>query len=264
MPIPESSDLLVQFKDGVEKVILNRPNVRNALRKKTLLELDSILDEFAFNSKVSALIITAEGDRVFCAGGDLKEMQKMGSSEAEEFARLAHRILEKMQKVNKPILAAVNGLALGAGCDLVTACDVSIASDLARFGMPSINVGLITPFGGTQRFPFLVGPVRAKYLFFTGEVLDANTAFQIGLVSKVVKHADLLKETETLAANLARKAPHTLAFAKQSLNSAFYNTIRYGEELEIQLYAKCFTERNTREAIAAFLEKRKPEFRTDP
>ena len=254
-------DLIVEVTDNIELVKLNRPRALNALRRQTLLELDSVIEEFSRNSEAKSLILSAEGERAFCSGGDIKEMEKMSSAEAESFARLAHQIFSRMQAVPKPIVAAVNGAALGAGCDLVTACDISIASEESAFGMPSFSIGVITPFGGTQRLPSIVGPIRAKYMFFTGEIVNARTAVQIGLISKVVKHEALMQEAQAVAAKIMTMAPIALKFGKQLINMATYGNPEEANELEIELYAKCFDTHDRMEGIRAFIEKRRPNFK---
>jgi enoyl-CoA hydratase len=254
-------DLIVEKKGKLQIIKLNRPKVLNALRERTFAELEAVLDEVSAHAQTGALIVTGVGDRAFCAGGDIKEMVHMASEEAAAFARLAHGVLEKMENLPKPILAAVNGLALGAGCDLAIACDIVVASEKAVFGEPPPGVGIITPFGGTQRLPRIIGPKRTKYLFFTGNTLDARTAFQMGLVNKVVKHAELLAETENLACKILARAPTALEFSKTLINSSMRQPIEKGDKLEVELYAKCFDTYDQKEGMKAFLEKRKPEFK---
>ncbi len=185
----------------------------------------------------------------------------MTSREARTFALLAHNVLEKIESLQKPILAAVNGLALGAGCDLAVACDLCVASERAVFGEPPPGIGILTPFGGTQRLPRIIGPKRAKHLFFTGETLDANAAFHIGLVNKVVKHEHVLKETKNLASKIITRAPIAVGFSKTLINSSMSKVLEEGDKLEVELYAKCFDTYDQKEGMKAFIEKRKPQFR---
>jgi enoyl-CoA hydratase len=254
-------DLLVETEDKIQIVRLNRPRVLNALREKTFIELGSVLDKFASDPQKRVLIITGIGDRAFCAGGDIKGMSQMTSKEAAIFAQVVHSVLEKIENTQKPILAAVNGLALGAGCDLVIACDLCIASERAVFGEPPAGIGVVTPFGGTQRLPKIIGPKRAKYLFFTGETLDANQALQIGLVNKVVKHENLLEETKKIAFKILTRAPIAVGFSKTLVNSSMSLTLEEGDKLEAEFYAKCFDTYDQKEGMKAFLEKRKPVFK---
>ena len=254
-------DLLVETEGKLQIVRLNRPGVLNALREKTFAELGAVLGEFAGDTQRGVLIITGVGDRAFSAGGDIKEMEQMTSKEATTFARLAHNVLEKIESLQKPIVAAVNGLALGAGFDLAVACDICVASVRAVFGEPPPGIGILTPFGGTQRLPRIIGPKRAKYLFFTGETLDANTAFQIGLVNTVVKHEHLLEKTKILARKILTRAPIAVGFSKTLINSSMSKVLEEGDKLEVKLYAKCFDTYDQKEGMNAFNEKRKPVFR---
>ncbi|MDH5450343.1 MAG: enoyl-CoA hydratase-related protein [Candidatus Bathyarchaeota archaeon] len=256
-------DLIVEREGKLQILKLNRPKVLNALRERTLVELESVLDKIAGDAKTRVLIITGVGDRAFSSGGDIKEMIHMTRKEAAAFANLAHRILEKMENLPKPILAAVNGLALGAGCDLAIACDLGVASEKAIFGEPPPGVGVVTPFGGTQRLPRIIGPKRAKYLFFTGQTLDAKTAFQMGLINKVVDHRQLLTETRNLASKILTRASTAIGFSKVLINSSMKQSLEEGDRLEVELYAKCFDTYDQKEGMQAFVEKRTPVFKDE-
>lgn len=253
-------DLLVEADGGIQVVRLNRPEVLNAIREKTFLELEAVLDA-ANDEKVGVLIITGSGDRAFDAGGDVKSLEKMTSGDAISFARLAHRVLGKIEGLPKPIIAAVNGLALGAGCDLAVACDLCVASRKAAFGEPPTGLGITTPFGGTQRLPRIVGPKRAKHMFFTGDTIDADTALQIGLVNMVVEHERLMYEAKNLAKRILARAPIAVGYCKALVNKSIGGNIEEGDEMEMELYARCFDTEDKREGTRAFLEKRKPLFR---
>jgi enoyl-CoA hydratase len=254
-------DLLVASEGPIDVVRLNRPAVLNALRAQTFRELESVLDAFAGDPQKRVLIITGAGDRAFSAGGDIKEMRQMTGREATAFARLAHRVLAKIESTPKPVLAAINGLALGAGCDLAIVCDVGVASERAVFGEPPAAIGLVTPFGGTQRLPRIIGPKRAKYLFFTGETLDAHQALQIGLVNRVVAHTDLVEEALNVARTICTRAPIAVGFSKILVNASLSRLLDDGDALEVKLYAKCFDTADQKEGMQAFLEKRKPVFK---
>lgn len=254
-------DLTVETEDELQVMTLNRPEVLNALREKTFHEMEKVLDHFALDAKIKVLIITGKGDKAFSAGGDIREMVNMTSEEALAFATLAHKVIFKMEKLEKPILAAVNGLALGAGCDLAIGCDLIIASDRAAFGEPPPSVGIVTPFGGTQRLPRIIGPKRAKYLFFTGESINAETAYQIGLANKIVNYKDLMKETKNLAYSILTKATTAVGFSKMLINASTRRPIEEGDKLEVKLYAKCFETYDQKEGMKAFIEKRKPLFK---
>jgi len=254
-------DLIVERMDRRLLVKINRPEVLNALRGDTFIELEQALKEFQDADEDWAMIITGAGDRAFSAGGDIKALAKMDSSDAASFAAMTHRILDRMESIPKPIVAAVNGLALGAGCDLAIACDLVVASEKARFGEPPAGLGITTPFGGTQRLPRIVGPKRAKQLFFTGEAIDAEEAHRIGLVNKVVKHEELLSETGRLVDKILERAPIAVGHFKRLVNFSSYWSLGEGDKLEQELFAKCFETEDKVEGTAAFLEKRTPVFK---
>lgn len=250
-------DIIIDVDGHIQIVKLNRPHVRNALRERTLLEIYSALKRFESDPERKVMIITSAVDGVFCAGGDVKEMIKMTSSDAKRFAETAHKVLEEIEGIPKPIISAVDGVALGAGFDLAIACDICIASRRAIFGQPPPAIGIITPFGGTQRLARIVGPIVAKYLFFTGETLDAERAYQLGIVCKVVEPEKLLEEAKDIAQRILTRAPLAIGFCKKLINSSIVKSI---DEEEVLLYSKCFETRDREEGMRAFLEKRRPTF----
>ncbi len=254
-------DLTVDTEEKIQILKLNRPGVLNALRQRTLHELETVLDEILLDLNTKVLIVTGEGDKAFSSGGDIKEMIKMTRKDAASFVNLAHRVLEKMEKLEKPILAAVNGLALGAGCDLAVGCDLVVASERAVFGQPPPGVGIITPFGGTQRLARIIGSKRAKYLFFTGQTIDAETAHQVGLVNKIVKHEYLMEETKNLAYQILTRSSTAVGFSKILINASMSKPLSEGDELEAEFYAKCFETYDQIEGMKAFIEKRRPIFK---
>ncbi len=254
-------DVIVEREDRKLLVKINRPEVLNALREDTFLELEQALKEFSGADEYWAMIITGVGDRAFSAGGDIKALNNMNSSDAAAFAAMTHRVLDRLESVPKPVIAAVNGFALGAGCDLAVACDMVIASEKARFGEPTAGLGITTPFGGTQRLPRIVGPKRAKQLFFTGETIDAEEALRFGLVNKVVKHDELMPETRRLVEKMLERAPIAVGYFKQLVNLNSYGSLGEGDKLEQELFARCFETEDKNEGMAAFLEKRKPMFK---
>lgn len=258
--VPVLDDLLLEKDDKIWVAKLNRPEALNALRKKTLLELEGILDGFSADGTAAALVITGAGEKAFCTGGDVKAMEKMTKEDAVAFARLAHRVLGKIEEIPKPIISAVNGYALGAGCDLAAECDICVASEGAVFGETSPGVGVITPFGGTQRLPRIVGPSWTKFLMFTGETIDAKTAFQIGLVNKVVPHEALMDEAKKVAKEILTRAPVAVAYCKKLVNYSLGAGLDEGDRLEVELYGGCFETDDRKEGTKAFLEKRKPVF----
>ena len=255
------NDLVVESEDKILLVRLNRPDVLNAIREETFKELEAVLDIFAENDQYGVMIITGTGDRAFSAGGDIKVLVGLSSDDAAAFAAMTHRILDKIENVPKPIIAAVNGLALGAGCDLTIACDLVVASDKARFGEPPAGIGITTPFGGTQRLPRIVGPKRAKRMFFTGDMIGAEEALQIGLANFVVAPDEVMAKTRELAEKILSKAPVAVGYFKRLVNYSSYGDMGDGDALECELYARCFDTDDQVEGMTAFLEKRKPVFK---
>lgn len=254
-------DIILEKDGKILLVKINRPEVLNALRGDTFIELEQALDEFADTDDLWVMIITGEGDRSFSAGGDIRALLAMNSSDAASFVAMTHRILDKMESIPKPIIAAVNGYSFGAGCDLATACDLVVASEKAIFGEPPTGLGITTPFGGTQRIPRIVGPKRAKQIFFTGESVGAEEALRFGLVNKVVKHGELMSETRKLAEKILQKAPIAVGYCKQLINLSSYGSIGEGDKMESDLFARCFDTEDKKEGMMAFLEKRKPVFK---
>jgi enoyl-CoA hydratase len=254
-------DLIVDREDKILLVKINRPDVLNALRRDTFLELEQTLTDFSSTDEMRVMIITGEGERAFSAGGDVRALLGMNSNDAASFASMTHRILDKMESMPKPVIAAVNGLALGAGCDLAIACDIVLASEKALFGEPPTGLGITTPFGGTQRLPRIVGPKRAKQLFFTGESIDAEMALKFGLVNKVVKHEELIPEARKFAGKILERAPLAVGYCKRLVNFSSYGSLEEGDKLEAELYARCFDTEDKTEGMRAFLEKRKPTFK---
>lgn len=249
--------LKIEREKDIITIILNRPEVRNILDTEIINELGNYLTEFENDDKTRVIIIT--GTDNFCAGANIKEVMEKHPVEAEKFSRLGHKVFNRIENMGKPVIAAVNGYALGGGCELALSCDIRIASESAKFGQPEINFGLIPGFGGTQRLPELVGIGRAKELIFTGRIIDAKEAQAIGLVNKVVKDGELMEKTKEMAQVLAQKSPLALKIAKNLIN--MHHDINKALEMEIMEFSECFASEDHLEGIKAFLEKRKPEFR---
>lgn len=254
-------DLIVERRDRKLLVKINRPKVLNALRGETFQDLEQALKIFQGSDEAKAMIITGAGDRAFSAGGDIKALAEMDRGDAAKFAAMTHRVLDRLEGVSKPVIAAVNGYALGAGCDLAAACDLVVASERARFGEPMAGLGIITPFGGSQRLPRIISPRRAKELFFTGEIIDAEEAKRIGLVNRVVEHGMLLPEANKLADRVLEQAPIAIGYFKRLVNYSVSGGLDEGDRLEQMLFARCFETEDMAEGVAAFLEKRKPVFK---
>ncbi|MEZ4268675.1 MAG: enoyl-CoA hydratase-related protein [Myxococcota bacterium] len=240
---------------------INRPEVRNALNRKTLVELRRAFFDFRHDQDARVLIITGAGNKAFVAGADIAEMAGLSQEEAEEFARLGQSLTSEIEAVPKAVIAAVNGYALGGGCELAMACDFILASDNAQFGQPEVGLGLIPGFGGTQRLARIVGRATAKELIFTGEIINAQRALAIGLANGVYSQAELLQRAGDVAKVIASKGPLAVGAAKRSLNRGYDLTLEVGMEFESMLFGSMFKTEDMREGTQAFLNKRKPEFK---
>ncbi len=246
----------VEDKEEIRIITLNRPGSMNILDTRMLVELGNALVDSEKNERIRAVIIT--GEKNFCAGADILELKEKHPAEALVFSRLGHEVFNRIENLEKPVIAAVNGYALGGGCELALACDVRIAAENAKFGQPEVNIGLIPGFGATQRLPRLVGIGKAKELILTGRVVDAKEAESIGLVNKVVKDEDLMRNSEEMALALAQKSPIIMKIARRLINKN--QEIEKGLEMESVYFSECFASRDHIEGISAFLEKRKPKF----
>lgn len=247
----------IDKKNGIGVVALNRHEAMNALNTGMLHELGDTVAELESDDRIKAVIIT--GVKNFCAGADVKELKEKHPREAEDFSRLGHNVFNRVEIMGKPVIAAVNGYALGAGCELALACDLRIAGEGAKFGMPEVNLGLIPGFGGTQRLTRLVGIGKAKEIILTGKIIDAKEAESIGLINSVVKDEELMDKAWEIAQVLAQKSPIAVKFAKNLINSN--QEMKRRLDMEIISFSECFASEDHMEGINAFLEKRKPRFR---
>lgn len=244
---------------AVVVIRINRPKVLNALSTDTLRELGTALGEMEGDPEVGAIVLTGTGDRAFVAGADISQFEDLSSAgEASQFALQGQAVLNKLESLPQPVIAAINGYALGGGCELAMACDIRLAADTARFGQPEINLGIIPGFGGTQRLPRIVGQSRAKLLCMTGEPIDADEALQVGLVDRVVPAADLLDEAQGLAQKLCSQAPAALALIKRAINGGLGGSLSEGLAYEAALFGLVFDTEDRREGVSAFLGKRRP------
>jgi enoyl-CoA hydratase len=246
---------------GVVILTLNRPKQLNALNRQVFRELDHALDEVGADPAARVLVITGAGDRAFAAGADIREFETMGPMEALEFSRNTQRVLRKLETLPKPTIAAVNGFALGGGCELMMACDIVYAADSARIGQPEITLGIIPGAGGTQRLARLVGKQKAKELALTGEMLSAAEARELHLISKVVLAGDLMAEVRKLCEKLLSKGAIALRMAKEAIELGSEADLAAGMEIEAKSWSVCFTTEDRVEGVKAFLEKRKPDFK---
>ena len=253
--------LLYEKEDGIGIVTINRPASLNALNGEVYTELYELFQEIENDAEVRVVILTGSGEKAFVAGSDIVEMQPQSSTEINSFVEKARMASDRIYTLSKPVIAAINGYALGGGCELTMCCDLRIASEKARFGQPEINVGVIPGAGGTQRLTRLIGMTRAKELLYTGDTIDAKTALTMGLVNKVVPPDSLMTEAKELAKKLLTKSSRILSLAKAAVNSGANMSLPDGLDLEAQCFALCFATEDQKEGMKAFMEKRKPEFK---
>lgn len=254
------TNIIVEKKNETGYIIINRPQVLNALNIETLKELTSAVDELEKDKTIKVVVVTGK-DRAFIAGADIKQMKDMNTLEAKQFADLGHTLMHHIEASRLPFIAAVNGFALGGGCELMMACDIILASTNAKIGQPEINLGIHPGFGGTQRLPRLVGNTKAKELLFTGDTIDAQEALRIGLINKVVDHEKLMEETEKLASKIATKSSLQIMFIKELVNKGTQVDLSSACTMEIAYFSASFSTADQKEGMSAFLEKRKPAFK---
>ncbi|MCT4607215.1 MAG: short-chain-enoyl-CoA hydratase [Marinisporobacter sp.] len=239
---------------------LNRPKALNALNSAVLKEIECAIDHLDTDANVDVIIITGEG-KAFVAGADITEMKDLGAEEGRLFGNLGQRVFRKIEKMEKPVIAAVNGFALGGGCELAMCCDMRIASEKAKFGQPEVGLGIIPGFSGTQRLPRIVGTAKAKELIFTGDIIKAEEAERIGLVNKVVAPEELMGATMDLAKRITKNAQKAVRYSNLAINRGFETDIETGIEIEGSLFGLCFATKDQKEGMTAFVEKRKAEFK---
>jgi enoyl-CoA hydratase len=256
--MPEN--ILLERRGPVALITINRPDKLNALNIKTRQELAEALDGLRGEAAVRVVVITGAGEKSFVAGADIAEFEGRTALEQRRVMR-AKSIFTATEDFPKPIIAMINGYCLGGGCELALSCDLRLASDRARFGQPEINLGIIPGGGGTQRLTRLVGEGKAMQMILTGEMIDAQEAYRLGLVNEVYPAAELEAKTMELAHKLAEKSPVALAMAKAAVKNAARMNLREGLDQEIDLFALCFSSEDKEEGVRAFLEKRKPEFK---
>jgi enoyl-CoA hydratase len=252
--------LLLDISEGVATVTINRPEVLNALNAELLQKLRETLATLEKEPLARVIILTGSGEKAFVAGADIAAMRDLGPLAAREMALTAQELLASIESCSKPVIAAVNGYALGGGCELAMACDLRIASDSARFGQPEVNLGIIPGWAGTQRLPRLVGKGRALELVLTGNIIDAEEAWRIGLVNRVVSQGELMAESRKLALQIAAKSQVTTRLCKEAVvNGLEMDSARAGQ-YEADLFGLCFSTHDQKEGMSAFLEKRKARF----
>jgi len=252
--------LLLEKEDGLGILYINRPEAMNALNEELLQELGTAVDDIGNDDEIQVLIITGAGDRSFVAGADIKQMQPFNAVKGRSFGQLGQNVFRKIEVMAKPVIAAVNGFALGGGCELAMAADMRLASEKARFGQPEVGLGITPGFGGTQRLPRLVGEGRAKELIFTGEVISAEEAYRIGLVNHIYPAETLLDEAKKLARKIMANAPLAVQFSKAAINQGMQTDIETAMGIEADLFGLCFSTDDQKTGMEAFLKKEKPQF----
>ena len=250
--------LLLERSDVYAVVTLNRPKVMNALNRAMFAELDEVFTALAGDSAVRAIILTGAGEKAFAAGADIGELATLSAAEGQQMALEGQGVFRKIETCGKPVIAAIQGFALGGGCELAMACTVRIASEHARLGQPEVKLGLMPGYGGTQRLPRLVGKGAALKLLLTGDMVDAEEAFRIGLVDEVVPAEALLPRAETLARAIAQQAPLAVAACLRAVEGGYDLPIDAGLELEASLFGLACATEDKAEGTRAFLEKRAP------
>jgi len=253
--------LLVEKRNRIAFVTINRPDKLNALNAQAKTELKAAFEEIRDDSEVDAVVLTGAGEKGFVAGTDIKELTQLDEQSGKSFSEEGQAVLNLIENLGKPVIAAVNGYALGGGTELALACHIRIASENAKFGQPEVNLGIIPGYGGTQRLARIVGKGRALEMILSGDQIDAQEALRIGLVNKVVPLPDLLKTAEALAAKIISKGQIAVKLALQSVNATHELSLAAGQSLEAELFGRCCKSEDFKEGTTAFLEKRKPVFK---
>jgi enoyl-CoA hydratase len=246
---------------GIALVTFNRPQVLNALNVQLVGELSEAMSRAKHDPAVKVVILTGSGEKAFAAGADIAELARLGTVEAVDFARRGQRVTREMEHLGKPIIAAINGFALGGGCEVAMACTLRVAADTARLGQPEVNLGIIPGYGGTQRLARLVGKGRAMDLILTGRMVKAEEALAMGLVNQVVPAAELMDAARKLAGTLMEKGPLALRFSMEAVHGGMEMGLDDGLGWEAHLFGLSAATDDMKEGTAAFLEKRKPDFK---
>ncbi|OFX57397.1 MAG: hypothetical protein A2046_06385 [Bacteroidetes bacterium GWA2_30_7] len=244
-------------QESIGIITLNRPDAMNALNSTFFAEMSSMLDDIANDNSVKIVIITGEG-KAFAAGADIAEMSKMSEEQGFDFSQVGQNVFNKIENFKLPVIAAVNGFALGGGCELTMSCDMRIASTKAKFGQPEVNLGLIPGYSGTQRLARLCGAGNALYLICSAEMIDSNEALRIGLVQRVYEPEILMEKVKELAKNIISKGNIAVQTSKKVIRQGLANNFECGSNLESECFGKLFGTKETTEGMNAFLEKRKP------
>jgi enoyl-CoA hydratase len=252
-------NILYEKKGNLGYIRMNRPDVLNALNSETFYELLNLLTVMEEDKELRTVIVTGEG-RAFVAGADIAELSKMSQLDARKFSQLGQKVFKKIEEFEIPVIAAVNGFALGGGCEFAMSCDIRWASEKAKFGQPEVGLGVTPGFAGTQRLARICGPSIAKELILSGKTIDAKKALEIGLVTKVISPEKLMEEVKKLAEQIAAQGPVAVKLAKKVINRGFDSNMDTGSSYESEVFSLCFSHPESQEGLKAFLEKRKPDW----
>lgn len=256
----ELKNILLEKEGHLAIVTINRPKALNALNSETLKDLDVVLEDLENDNNIYSVILTGSGEKAFVAGADISEMKDLSEEEGREFGLLGNRVFRRLEKLDKPVIAAISGFALGGGCELAMACDIRIASEKARFAQPEAGLGITPGFGGTQRLPRLVGEGRAKELIYTCAMIKADEALRIGLVNKVVPLDTLMEEAKNMANTIIANGPIAVKLCKDAINRGIQVDIDEAIEIEAGDFGKCFSTEDQKEGMSAFMERRDKNF----
>jgi enoyl-CoA hydratase/carnithine racemase len=257
---PQLANVLYEKKGSIAYVTVNRPKVLNALNTPTWTDIRTAFEVAKADPSALGVILTGAGDKAFIAGADISELAHVDAYEAEESSRFGQSVLDLIENLGKPVIAAINGFALGGGCETAMACTIRIAAEHAKFGQPEVKLGLLPGGGGTQRLPRLVGKGRALQLILTGETISAQEAYRIGLVNEVVPAANLIERAEAILKQIAANAPIAVKFSLEAANKGLDTSQAEGFALEASYFGICAATEDKKEGTSAFLEKRAPQF----
>jgi len=251
----------VNNENGISEITIDRPEALNAMNQEVVAEFTSVIQDTVENKETGVIIITGAGDKAFIAGADIKSMQKMSAEEALAYGKAGQKLTMLIESSPKPVIAAVNGFALGGGCEIAMACHIRIASENASFGQPEVKLGLLPGWGGTQRLPKIIGVGRANELITTGKIINAEEALRIGLANGVCPHDELLSNARKMASTILRNGPRAIASSLHCIQEGLAAPIKEGLEIEVQEFSKLFHHDERMEGLTAFIEKRQANFR---
>jgi len=257
---PSFDTLLIAKADNIARITLNRPDVLNALNRQMIAELAAAMEELRADDTIGGIILTGSGDQAFVAGSDLEELSRLSAVEAKAMAREGQSLMDLVEHLGKPVVAALNGYAIGGGCELALACTMRVAAEHARLAQPEVRLGMIPGFGGTQRLPRLIGKSRALQMILSGDMTDAQEACRIGLVDEIAPKGKLIDRAEAALLTIASNSPLAVRLALEAVNAGLEMTKEQGLQLEAALFSLAIGSDDAKEGVAAHLARRKPRF----